>query len=243
MQHLNRNTQYLYHITTKEKAGKILSSDVIYPKSEANSNLSGETKRAVYLCQRKDIPYWRQLLKKDAVIQIPIGDIPLEHTELRCYDFYDEYICTVPIRSPRIKQQYIGTPTPKINYRLCKSYAYTVNHLVRTCIENKQHHLNPDGQKMSADVITKTLQIIERCDYDSLTKQEWKEIEDDIIDSCCCALSDKYNNTETPLWQHILDDANQNIPEYVQAKTDLYEFIKNHLKPIQNSPTGGWTFK
>ena len=82
-----------------------------------------------------------------------------------------------------------------------------------------------------------------RCYYDSLTKQEWKEIEDDIIDSCCCALSDKYNNTETPLWQHILDDANQNIPEYVQAKTDLYEFIKNHLKPIRNSPTGGWTFK
>ena len=234
--------KYLYHITTKERARKILNSDAIYPKSEANSNLSGETKRAVYLCKRKDIPYWRQLLKKDAVIQIPIGDIPMEHTELRGYDLYDEYICTVPIHSPRMKQQYIGAPTPEINYQLCEGYAYTVNLLVRTCMEDKHHPLNPDGQKMSADVINKMLQIIKRCDYDSLTKDEWKRMEDDIIDSCCCALSDIYNNTGTPLWQHILDDADQNIPEYVQAKTDLYEFIKDHLKPIQNSPTGGWTF-
>lgn len=68
---------YLYHVTTEENAKSILKNGLI-PKIGERSQLVGETEKYVYLCGRKDVPFWSLILDKPVVLRV---EVKIPHTQ------------------------------------------------------------------------------------------------------------------------------------------------------------------
>lgn len=62
-----------YHLTSVENAARILKTG-LKPTIGPNSKMVCEDKKAIYLCHRKDIPYWKILLGKDIVLKVTVDD-------------------------------------------------------------------------------------------------------------------------------------------------------------------------
>lgn len=233
--------KYLYHITSKENAKRILSKHQIKISNGDNSKLAADETSAVYLCEYKDIPYWRQLLCNHTVLQIPIKDIDMSEDNMheQIYSLYKEYISRKNITSDHMKIIYAGKPTHETNLKLCEMYLYNINALCTLFMRYYNNNPASDDLKEITTDVAYYLEILNRMDYMDITKSEWKTIKDNLIDSCCCALSDYYNNTENRLWQQLVEFPED---ESYEIRKELHDFIKTNLKPVLYAKTGGWNF-
>lgn len=231
-----------YHITDKETAKEILKSQTIHTQNGKNKTQTYDERTGVFLCKRRDIPYWRQLLDKHTVIQIPDTNINQSRDVFTKYKYslYNEYLSKIPITSKHMTIKTFGKPNNKINRELCAGYIDMINLNLRHILYFE--HNNP-YKKTETDVIQtiqSILYITEKLHYEKLSKTDWNEIKHDVIDSCCCALSDFYNNTNTRIYEQL---QNQDNSDYGRAKQALYKFITIQLKPVLTADTGGWTFE
>ena len=98
---------YLYHITTKENAKSILKNGLI-PKIGERSQLVGETEKYVYLCGRKDVPFWSLILDKPVVLRVEMKDGEVDENNVYQYSYYSETLAETAIHAERIQKSRVS---------------------------------------------------------------------------------------------------------------------------------------
>lgn len=87
---------YLYHVTTEENAKSILKNGLI-PKIGERSQLVGETEKYVYLCGRKDVPFWSLILDKPVVLRVEMKDGEVNENNVYQYSYYSETLTKLAV--------------------------------------------------------------------------------------------------------------------------------------------------
>ena len=97
---------YLYHVTTEENAKSILKNGLI-PKIGERSQLVGETEKYVYLCGRKDVPFWSvDDTVKAAVAEMKDGEV--DENNVYQYSYYSETLAETAIPAERIRKSRVS---------------------------------------------------------------------------------------------------------------------------------------
>ena len=94
---------YLYHVTTEENAKSILKNGLI-PKIGERSQLVGETEKYVYLCGRKDVPFWSLILDKPVVLRVEMKDGEVNENNVYQYSYYSETLAGIKPAHRRISE-------------------------------------------------------------------------------------------------------------------------------------------
>ena len=98
---------YLYHVTTEENAKSILKNGLI-PKIGERSQLVGETEKYVYLCGRKDVPFWSLILDKPVVLRVEMKDGEVNENNVYQYSYYSETLAETAIPAERIRKSRVS---------------------------------------------------------------------------------------------------------------------------------------
>lgn len=98
---------YLYHVTTEENAKSILKNGLI-PKIGERSQLVGETEKYVYLCGRKDVPFWSLILDKPVVLRVEMKDGEVNENNVYQYSYYSETLTETAIPAERIRKSRVS---------------------------------------------------------------------------------------------------------------------------------------
>ena len=98
---------YLYHVTTEENAKSILKNGLI-PKIGERSQLAGETEKYVYLCGRKDVPFWSLILDKPVVLRVEMKDGEVDENNVYQYSYYSETLTETAISAERIRKSRVS---------------------------------------------------------------------------------------------------------------------------------------
>ena len=98
---------YLYHVTTEENAKSILKNGLI-PKIGERSQLVGETEKYVYLCGRKDVPFWSLILDKPVVLRVEMKDGEVDENNVYQYSYYSETLTETAIPAERIRKSRVS---------------------------------------------------------------------------------------------------------------------------------------
>lgn len=133
-----KEIRFYYHVTDKASAKTILKEGLV-PKRGKNAVLCGEEDDMVYLCRRKDVPYWKILLGADTVLRIGIpcderGGLA-DRIEMNKYSYscYSEYLLNCPVPPELIQKSSAGSQLTRAYaaamYDLCESYIYTLGDL------------------------------------------------------------------------------------------------------------------
>ena len=101
------NMAYLYHVTTEENAKSILKNGLI-PKIGERSQLVGETEKYVYLCGRKDVPFWSLILDKPVVLRVEMKDGEVNENNVYQYSYYSETLTETAIPAERIRKSRVS---------------------------------------------------------------------------------------------------------------------------------------
>ena len=94
---------YLYHVTTEENAKSILKNGLILKIGE-RSQLVGETEKYVYLCGRKDVPFWSLILDKPVVLRVEMKEGEVDENNVFRYSYYSETLTETAIPAERIQK-------------------------------------------------------------------------------------------------------------------------------------------
>lgn len=228
--------KYLYHITTPENMKNILSEGKIKPKIGENSVLQIEHTPRIYLCEYKDLPYWKQLLGTHNTLRLPLEDLETHNLKKRTYAGYEEYYTTKTIQSKQLKPVYCGHPTTESNKHLCLEYVWTLGNL---CTLYARYYHNQKSIELPnlIEYTENILSILSRLNYTALTKQDYQETINELIDSCAYTFADYYNNTNKRLWEQLIYYPKD---EATDCRQKLHTFIQTNLKPILYINTGGW---
>jgi len=242
-------SKYFYHLTDKKNLKSILENGLI-PDIGPNSTLVNETIPAVYLCDRKYIPFWRTLLNKNIILAIDKtafknDTIPVIDT--RSYSDYNEHICIKPIAPEFIKQIYISkNKDTAANKKLCLSHLEDLSDFCRDCAKFysynfKERYCENDRREYEKTLIRKAkalIALLTNLHYEAIDKKTIREYLIDFGSSGEYTLCDTYNHTKTRLYQMLAK-----YPENDDLKpirTELYKLIKQKLKGTLNVNTGGW---
>lgn len=101
------NMAYLYHVTTEENAKSILKNGLI-PKIGERSQIVGETEKYVYLCGRKDVPFWSLILDKPVVLRVEMKDGEVDENNVFRYSYYSETLTETAIPAERIRKSRVS---------------------------------------------------------------------------------------------------------------------------------------
>lgn len=101
------NMTYLYHVTTEENVKSILKNGLI-PKIGERSQLVGETEKYVYLCGRKDVPFWSLILDKPVVLRVEMKDGEVNENNVYQYSYYSETLTETAIPAERIRKSRVS---------------------------------------------------------------------------------------------------------------------------------------
>ena len=234
----------LYHITSKENAEKILKEG-LKPMLGPNSKLCGETEKLIYLCRRKDIPYWRILLNRDVVLQISEDGIVENDMETFEYTNYLEKMLKQPIKPKHIKKVYIPKTQTEQMKQLCFEYIYNLS---RFCVICARYYYYIDEYGESSEYITETLNeikhsakwlkgVLPNLDYSVLTKQEIKDQIRKMGEDCEYTICDLYCMENKKLYQKLIEFGDDELSD---DRKFVYDFIKKNLKGCLTIDTGGW---
>lgn len=225
---------YYYHLTSKENAAKILK-DGLKPMLGENSMLVSEERPAIYLCKRKDLPYWKILLKREVILQVEESDgMQIERID---YGEYSEYLCSTEIPAEKIKRVYIKMDSIQAMKDLCLSYIITFSR----CTEIAARHYNYPDQDYGAELeelLDCSLAAALNLDYSVLSR---REIKNELInhgDNGCYTFLDTYLDDDVRMYEQLV-----RYPEdkFAEKRAKLYQYIKKAFKGCLNVNTGGWT--
>ena len=193
--------KYYYHITDKEHLPAILKFG-LKPMIGENSNLVNETNPAIYLCRRKDIPYWKILLGKTVVLRIEGIEIPNEN----CYKYsnYSEYLYFDDISADKIKRVYFSEPSKQAMRNLCLSYISSFN---QCAVAAARHYTYPDqGHDERLECLLNVcLAGARKLDYSVLTQGDLRKELKEWGDNCAYTFVDMYMNSGKRLYQKLVE--------------------------------------
>ncbi|MCD8083582.1 MAG: hypothetical protein LUE86_08805 [Clostridiales bacterium] len=121
--------KYVYHLTTKENAKRILKEGLL-PQCGEHSMLNGDTEKFIYLTDRKDIPYWKAIIGGDTILRIDQSAIDESKLERWEYPQYAEYLYTEKIPAEAVSKAYGAFSLDREKMAdLCLSYLDSVSNL------------------------------------------------------------------------------------------------------------------
>ena len=234
----------LYHLTTKNNLLSI-KADGLKPMIGTNSQLCKESKKFVYLCDRKSLPYWSKMLALDHAVSIPIDALDKSKLEKFEYDGYSEYTYAGTIDSNLLKYAQIPKLSVEQEKELCLGYIHTISAI---CREYARCYLNPYDEpeedlevvKDYAETITRpSLAVLKRLNFGLLDKADIrKEIRSSAENGemTLCDLCD-FNGDNCRMYQKL-----NKYPKDDQTKLrhDLYVFIRDTFKGCLSVNTGGY---
>lgn len=228
--------KYVYHVTDKHAATKILQSHCLQPKQGHRTQMTGDVP-GVYLCQRKDIAIWQLLLGKTTTLQIPLTDIP-DTYEIGKYDGYKEYVVKQPIQSKRIKdvsKRIHKKELDQANQTLCCSQLWQISHI---CHAYAEHYTKPYSIPHLTEWTKAVLFSLKRLNYRKANPTQLKATIDNMREEYAFAFTDTYCNTENRLREQLICYPKD---ETTEIRQELHAFIKNNLKTVYHEDTGGYT--
>lgn len=147
---------YLYHVTTEENAKSILKNGLI-PKIGERSQLVGETEKYVYLCERKDVPFWSLILDKPVVLRVEMKNGEIDENNVYRYSYYSETLTESVIPAERIRKSRVSKNlTDKQMNDLALSY---VDAISIVCVKFAEYITHIDDEP--EEEATKDRQVIE----------------------------------------------------------------------------------
>lgn len=228
--------KYLYHITANKNLPSILKNG-LKPAIGEHSKLVHETEPAIFLCNRRDIPYWKIILGISTVLQI--DETAVTDKELYKYSLYTETLCHNAIPPNAIKHVYGPKPTKKHMRDLCESYMWSLSSLTTRIARYYMYY--QDDQDYHDDIETSidaTLAVVNNLDYSVYTKDEIKKILKNIGDCGEYSFVDEYLNTGHRMYVQLLYYPKDDL---TGKRTKLYDYIHTTFYGCLRVNTGGWT--
>lgn len=244
--------QYLYHLTTKDAVNSILKNG-LKPSIGERSKQVGETKKAIYICGKHDIPYWQAILGLNTVLKIDANDIEINRENTFETGMYTEYMIHTTIPPEKITVETLNKhkPSNKIIHDLALSYMSNISYL---CVACAKYYTYKNTDKEEAfyyppDVLQKsmetTLAVLNRLDY-ALCSTKEKRYELRQLGDGNYSFVDHYD------FDHPWDDQTTRPKLYtmlIKYEKDelyhirhaLYKFITKNFKGCLDVDTGGWT--
>lgn len=223
---------YFYHVTDKKNVDSILKNGIT-PQIGENSKICEESTQAIYLCKRKDVPYWKTILGKSAVIQVSsLNEDDVEKYEYSCYN---EYVYEKQIFPEQCKQIYVPNKESAM-HDLCISYLYSISGITVTLA---RHYSGADYDMDSLYVMLNSLvRTLNRLDYSCVEKKEIRHELKAAGENGHCTFVDHYLDTPFRLYQQLLNYPKDDLTE---LRETLYAFIKQNFKGCLRVETGAWT--
>ncbi len=233
-----------YHITTKENA-EIILKEGLKPMIGPNSQLIDEKEPAIYLCKRKDVPYWQIILQRFTILAIDEAAVKLEGDYYFKYNLYDEYIIKQAIKPEFIKKVYMPTNREKQNHDLCLDYLYNLSRFCEVCArwydthdpEDSENDGNPEWFeeiKFDSKLLT---QVLPNLNYAAIDKSEIRAQLKSMGENGMYTFCGKFYDENKRLYQKLIDYPNDEITDY---RKQIYDYIRTNLKGCLSVNTGGW---
>lgn len=225
--------KYLYHVTTKEKADRILSQGLI-PMLGENSVFAGEIAPAICLCKKEDLPYWMILFQRDIILRVNIEGIPMDdHIE---YEDYEEWRTTEFIAPDRIKVAHIDLEKHTAMQNLCLGYLMDLSRVTLLCARYYEHKGYMSGKDLG-EYLDSMIWVLNCLDYQSLDKKVIVEYLKKEGDSGEYMLTDRYKNSDKRLYSMLPCYPHDKLEE---KRRELYGLIEEKLEGCLQVNTGGW---
>lgn len=225
-----------YHITSKENVNKILKEGLI-PQIGTNSSLCGVKTPYVYLCERKDVPYWKIILGETEVLHIDLPKEVEEQLEQYEYAAYQEFFLTSTIPAEYIQKCRHNTGMKQAMEELCSSYIYTIGDI---CVEIAKHcTLRPEDieeKRRLVNEVNSTLKTLYNLDFSCLSPKEIRDIIKDSGDGRY-AFTDYYRDENIKLYRKISMFRDEILTE---PASRLTAYICKTFPKCLRLQTGGW---
>lgn len=230
--------KYLYHITKKENLPGILQEG-LKPQVGDKSKLVHEKTPFVYLCRRKDLPYWKIILGESVVLKIQLDKSNCQENIL---GNYNEYRYKNIILPEEIVKVYTPKPSKFHMRKLCFGYLWSLNFLtLQTAIyytyknEKRSTTLCEEELHLFCDAF---IAVMDNLDYSVLAKKEVRDFLKYLGENGEYTFLDEYLGTGKRLYEQLIL-----FPEdsTFEKRRKIYNYIKKNLSDCLTLYTGGWT--
>lgn len=222
----------LYHLTYSKNAESIVKEGLI-PRIGENGRSAGERRKRIFLCEKKDIPYWQILLGAEAAVSVNAKDMYLLTWD---YSLFREYICCEAIPPERIcSVTPLGKPERKKMEDLC---LYCLELLSSACLSAAKYY--EKGSCLPKEPLQRQLEqvadMLKKLDFTSVTLLRLKKKIYDIGKKGCpfCAY---YKNTERRMWEQL---AYYPRDDLTYLRMQIYMSISSFLDRSPRIMEGVW---
>lgn len=238
---------YLYHVTTEENAKSILKNGLI-PKIGERSQLVGETEKYVYLCGRKDVPFWSLILDKPVVLRVEMKDGEVDENNVYQYSYYSETLTETAIPAERIRKSRVSRSlTDEQMKDLALSY---VDMISLICVKFAEYitYIDDEPEEETAEdrqAIELTIESLKftlpHLNFSGINAKMLRDHLHERGDGGC-TLCDRYE----PNWEEgekyiRLYDLLNSHPLATNNTKWLYKWLKKTFPRRLRVDTGGWT--
>lgn len=241
------NMTYLYHVTTEENVKSILKNGLI-PKIGERSQLVGETEKYVYLCGRKDVPFWSLILDKPVVLRVEMKDGEVNENNVYQYSYYSETLTETAIPAERIRKSRVSRSlTDEQMKDLALSY---VDMISLICVKFAEYitYIDDEPEEEAAEdrqAIELTIEALKfTLPHLNFSGVNAKMLRDHLHErgDGGCTLCDRYE----PNWEEgekyiRLYDLLNSHPLATNNTKWLYKWLKKTFPRRLRVDTGGWT--
>ena len=238
---------YLYHVTTEESAKSILKNGLI-PKIGERSQLVGETEKYVYLCGRKDAPFWSLILDKPVVLRVELKDGEVDENNVYQYSYYSETLTESVIPAERIRKSQVSRSlTDEQMKDLALSYVDMISFIcVRfaeyiTYIDDEPEE-KAEEDKTAIELTIESLKFtLPHLNFSGINAKMLRDHLHERGDGGC-TLCDRYepNWKEGEKYIRLYDLLNSH-PLATDNTKWLYKWLKKTFPRRLRVDTGGWT--
>ena len=231
--------KYLYHLTNKSNVQSILQNG-LKPQIGDNAALVNEKEPYVYLCELKDIPYWRIILGCDAVLKIRIDAIDQKSLNIFNYSSYKELLYEKSIPADAISKTRMPKYDSTAMRELCLDYIETLNSITRHCATHYTYdELINDAEdtKILSASLNSAIVLMDKLDYSVLTSDEVKQHLRLVGNSGITTFVDEYRDSGKKLYQQLLLYPKD---EMSKDRRRINTYIKKTFPFCLRMNTGGW---
>lgn len=241
------NMPYLYHVTTEENAKSILKNGLI-PKIGERSQLVGETEKYVYLCGRKDVPFWSLILDKPVVLRVEMKDGEVHENNVYQYSYYSEILAETAIPAERIRKSRVSRSLTNEQMKdLALSY---VDMISLICVKFAEYityiddepEENAEEDKTAIELTIESLKFtLPHLNFSGINAKMLRDHLHERGDGGC-TLCDRYepNWKEGEKYIRLYDLLNSH-PLATDNTKWLYKWLKKTFPRRLRVNTGGWT--
>lgn len=224
----------LYHLTSQESVGSILSQGLI-PKTGKNSSFVNERSDGVYLCLEQDVPYWQIMLGRDYLFTVDVSGLPLN---CRCYAKYNEFIVDERITPDRIRLQgKLSKPRKRFMEALCFDQLL----IISEACEKAARYYDKDPEVTYQDVETYLQDsdfMKENLDFGSISPETLTDYVLKVKQTRNSCFTDTYKDKKLRLWEMLPLYPKDDL---APLRIKVYRYIRNTLENINHIDTGSWS--